>query len=71
MYDKNTGKWTEPLCYLSMETNCDGHMVLKDISFSKGSIKIYIEDGETMKIYYPRILTKIWVCDKCGFVFEE
>ena len=73
MLDKKTGKWTDPPCYLKAmnQSDCDGHMILKDASLSRGSIEHIREDGQTAEIYHPPILTKTWVCDKCGFVFEE
>lgn len=55
-------EWVDSICFLQHhgKAECDGVMELKDVTLKGGS-----------GTYKPPYLTKIWVCNKCGHVFEE
>ncbi len=46
-------------------------MVLKDIEIKGGSFKTGSEEGRIYHDHNAGYLEKIWVCNKCGFVFLE
>ena len=63
-------EWEDGRCFLgeSKQTECDGVMELKDVNLRGGSM--FTEAPHPVE-YKPPYLEKIWVCNKCGFVFLE
>lgn len=70
--------WTDSKCFAkkfhpesSNLPDCDGVMVLKDVNLKGGSFETGSEEGHIYHKHSPGYLEKIWVCNKCGFVFPE
>ena len=55
----------------SKESECDGVMVLKDVTIKGGSLKEFREEGVRGIDYVSPHLEKIWVCNGCGHEFVE
>ena len=66
-------EWKDNECFLASQgqSECDGVMELKDVNIEGGSLKVFTEDGHEITDYSAPYLEKIWVCNKCGFVFPE
>lgn len=66
-------EWKDNECFLnaSKEADCDGVMELKDVNIKGGSLRTFTEEGKDVHDYVSPYLEKIWVCNKCGFVFVE
>lgn len=58
-------EWKDNPCFLKHQgqSECDGVMELKDVTLKNASSYPYTETGP--------YLEKIWVCNKCGFVYTE
>ncbi len=63
-------EWVDNKCFLNeaKQAECNGVMELKNVNLKGGSM--FSEDPHPVK-YTPPSLEKIWVCNKCGFVFVE
>uniref|UniRef100_A0A6M3MAQ3 Uncharacterized protein n=1 Tax=viral metagenome TaxID=1070528 RepID=A0A6M3MAQ3_9ZZZZ len=67
-----TWEWTDSWCFSNEakpECECDGVMELKDVNIKGGSYNI--GGDHRYPAYDNPYLEKIWVCNKCGFVFVE
>lgn len=62
--------WEDNECFLKAggQSDCDGVMELKDVNLNPGSM---FSEAPHPVPYSPPTLEKIWVCNKCGFVFTE
>ena len=62
-------EWKDNGCFTkeSKESDCDGVMELKDVTLNSGTF----HDGAPVHAHVTPFLEKIWVCNKCGFVFAE
>jgi len=65
-------EWKDNGCFLneSKEVDCDGVMELKDVNL-KGRYRTFTSGTPPDKVREAPYLEKIWVCNKCGFVFAE
>ena len=70
-------EWEDRTCFLQRlrlrqhhgQAECDGVMELKDVNLRGASTKVL--RGEVYHEHVDPYLEKIWVCNKCGFVFAE
>ncbi len=65
-------EWIDNKCFLQHhgQAECDGVMELKDVKL-KGRRSKESPLGPGAPKPFSLYLEKIWVCNKCGFVFEE
>ena len=56
---------------ITAPAQCDGHMELVDVKINGGKVEHFSEEDRTGHTVSPPILTKVWACNKCGYVFEE
>ena len=68
-------EWKDNECFSkeNKESDCDGVMELKDVNLKGQRCKEseYSPLGPGAPVPFRFCLEKIWVCNKCGFVFEE